>query len=155
MNANSDLIDLFTALNAEGADYLIVGGYAFAVHGRVRATKHIDIFIGTDSTNAVKVWRALKQHAWANRVALTYGGISVTYIGKEDFIKTKKPLVVHRTGSTSTTCAMRNPSAPMVRAGPHLGVGSVSVKAAGKRAAAQNLGQCDRRERANRQPIAG
>jgi hypothetical protein len=59
MEPNSDLIDLLRALNAEGAEYLIVGGYAFAVHGRVRATKDADIFVGTDSNNAVKVWRAL------------------------------------------------------------------------------------------------
>jgi hypothetical protein len=59
MEPNSDLIDLLRALNAEGADYLIVGGYAFAVHGRLRATKDVDIFVGTDPKNAAKVWRAL------------------------------------------------------------------------------------------------
>lgn len=59
MEANSDLIDLLRALNDEDAEYLIVGGYAFAVHGRIRATKDVDIFVGTDVTNAGKVWRAL------------------------------------------------------------------------------------------------
>ena len=53
------MIDLLRALNAEGAEYLIVGGYAFAVHGRIRATKDVDIFIGTSKTNAANVWRAL------------------------------------------------------------------------------------------------
>lgn len=59
MELNSDLIDLLHALNEAGAEYLIVGGYAFAVHGRVRATKDVDIFVGTDPRNAEKVWRAL------------------------------------------------------------------------------------------------
>ncbi|MGH7706559.1 MAG: hypothetical protein ACREM6_01310 [Vulcanimicrobiaceae bacterium] len=59
MYLNSDLIDLLRALNTEGARYLIVGGYALAAHGRVRATKDIDIFIGTDSGNTGRVWRAL------------------------------------------------------------------------------------------------
>lgn len=59
MDLNSDLIDLLRALNDEGAEYLIVGGYAFAVHGRIRATKDADIFVGTDLANAGKVWRAL------------------------------------------------------------------------------------------------
>ncbi len=59
MNQNSDLIDLLRALNAEAAKYLIVGGYALAYHGRVRATKDTDIFIGTDASNARKVWRGL------------------------------------------------------------------------------------------------
>ncbi len=60
MHQNSDLIDLLRALNDEGAEYLIVGGYAFAVHGRIRATKDVDIFIGTDPANAARVWRALR-----------------------------------------------------------------------------------------------
>jgi hypothetical protein len=59
MEPNSDLIDLLRALNDEGAEYLIVGGYAFAVHCRVRATKDADIFVGTRAENAAKVWRAL------------------------------------------------------------------------------------------------
>lgn len=60
MEPNLDLIDLLAALNAEDAEYVIVGGYAFAVHGKIRATKDVDIFIGTDADNAAKVWRALE-----------------------------------------------------------------------------------------------
>ncbi len=59
MEPNSDLIDLLRALNDEDARYLIVGGYAFAVHGKVRATKDADIFVGADPENAARVWRAL------------------------------------------------------------------------------------------------
>jgi uncharacterized nucleotidyltransferase DUF6036 len=59
MYLNSDLIDLLRALNGAGAEYLIVGGYAFAIHGRIRATKDVDIFVGTDASNAAKVWQAL------------------------------------------------------------------------------------------------
>ena len=59
MEPNSDLIDLLRALNEAAAKYLIVGGYAFAVHGRVRATQDVDIFVGTDAGNALKVFQAL------------------------------------------------------------------------------------------------
>ena len=61
MYPNTDLTDLLRALNDEGAECLIVGGYAFAVHGRIRATKDVDLFIGTDAENARKVWRALRR----------------------------------------------------------------------------------------------
>lgn len=61
MNQNSDLIDLLRALNEESAKYLIVGGYAFALHGRLRATKDFDLFVGTDRRNAEKIWRALER----------------------------------------------------------------------------------------------
>ncbi|HZY99709.1 MAG TPA: hypothetical protein VFE36_09055 [Candidatus Baltobacteraceae bacterium] len=60
MEGNIDLIDLLHALNAEGAKYLLVGGYAFAFYGKIRATKDVDIFVGTDSENAVRVWNALQ-----------------------------------------------------------------------------------------------
>lgn len=59
MQPNTDLIDLLVALNAAGAEYLLVGAYAFAFHARPRATKDVDIFVGTDPENARKVWRAL------------------------------------------------------------------------------------------------
>lgn len=55
MQPNSDLIDLLRALNDVGAKYLIVGGYALAIHGRIRATKDVDVFVGTDPANAEKV----------------------------------------------------------------------------------------------------
>jgi hypothetical protein len=34
MTVNPDFRDLFAALNATGADFLVVGGYAVAVHGK-------------------------------------------------------------------------------------------------------------------------
>jgi hypothetical protein len=61
MHQNPDLTELLGALNAEGAKYLIVGGYAFAYHGRARATKDVDIFVGADPDNAKLVMRALKR----------------------------------------------------------------------------------------------
>jgi hypothetical protein len=59
MQPNSDLIELLAALNAAGADYLLVGAYALAFHGYPRATKDADILIGTNPDNARKVWDAL------------------------------------------------------------------------------------------------
>jgi hypothetical protein len=54
-----DFEQLLSSLNAEGAAYLIVGGYAVGEHAQPRATKDLDIFIGPDPGNAVVVWRAL------------------------------------------------------------------------------------------------
>ncbi|HKU81643.1 MAG TPA: DUF6036 family nucleotidyltransferase [Candidatus Tumulicola sp.] len=61
MHRNPDLIDLLAALNAAGAEYLIVGAYAFALHGRPRATKDVDVFVGSEPANAQKVWNALSR----------------------------------------------------------------------------------------------
>ena len=54
-----DFEDLLTHLNAEGARYLIVGAYAVGIYAQPRATKDLDIFIGSDTANGELVWRAL------------------------------------------------------------------------------------------------
>jgi hypothetical protein len=56
---SQDHADLLLALNAHGAKYLVVGGYAFGAYVQPRATKDLDIFILSDRENAVAVFRAL------------------------------------------------------------------------------------------------
>jgi hypothetical protein len=56
---NSDFRDLFAALNAVGARYLVVGGYALALHAEPRFTKDLDIWIDRTADNAQAVWNAL------------------------------------------------------------------------------------------------
>jgi hypothetical protein len=43
------------ALNDAGADYLVVGAYALATHGHVRATNDLDIWVRPDAANASRV----------------------------------------------------------------------------------------------------
>jgi len=54
-----DFEDLLKHLNAEGARYLIVGAYAVGIYAQPRATKDLDIFIGSDVANGEIIWRAL------------------------------------------------------------------------------------------------
>jgi hypothetical protein len=58
-NLSQDHADLLLALNARGAKYLVVGGYAFGAYLQPRATKDLDIFILSDSENANAVFCAL------------------------------------------------------------------------------------------------
>lgn len=54
----SDVSDLLGAFEHERVDYLVVGGYAVAAHGRPRATKDLDLWVdGGD--NLVRLARAL------------------------------------------------------------------------------------------------
>ncbi|MFO1092835.1 MAG: hypothetical protein U0992_05895 [Planctomycetaceae bacterium] len=39
---NPDFLDMLSALNAAGAEYLLMGAYAMAAHGHPRATADID-----------------------------------------------------------------------------------------------------------------
>lgn len=59
MTVNRDFRDLFAALNAAGAEFLVVGGYALAVHGHPRFTKDLDVWVRAGTENARKVWAAL------------------------------------------------------------------------------------------------
>ena len=59
MQTNSDFRDLFAALNAGDAEYLVVGALALAAHGHVRATKDLDVWVGASPENAERVYRAL------------------------------------------------------------------------------------------------
>jgi len=54
-----DFRDILFALNAQGAKYLIVGGYAVSSYTEPRATKDLDLWIKTDTENSHAVYRAL------------------------------------------------------------------------------------------------
>jgi len=56
---NPDFRDLLAAFNARGVDYLVVGAYALAAHGLVRATKDLDVWVRPERDNAERVLLAL------------------------------------------------------------------------------------------------
>lgn len=47
-------------LNAAGVNYVVVGGFAIALHGVVRATKDVDILIDPSVENAARTLKALE-----------------------------------------------------------------------------------------------
>ena len=57
---NRDYRDLFAEFNAQNVEFLIVGAYALAVHGHVRATKDLDVWVRTSKENAERVFRAVQ-----------------------------------------------------------------------------------------------
>jgi hypothetical protein len=56
---NPDFRDCLLALVAEGAEFVIVGAYALALHGVPRYTGDLDILVRPTAANAERVWRAL------------------------------------------------------------------------------------------------
>jgi len=60
----SRLASVCGLLNAAGAKYVVIGGFAMALHGVVRATKDIDILIEPTLDNAARVLQALEGLAW-------------------------------------------------------------------------------------------
>lgn len=54
-----DFRDLLLELADAGADFVLVGGWAMAVHGRTRATEDLDVFVRPSPENASRVFAAL------------------------------------------------------------------------------------------------
>jgi hypothetical protein len=55
-----DFRDLLSAFNAHRVEYLVVGAYAMAAHGRVRATGDLDVWVRPEAGNGRKALAALR-----------------------------------------------------------------------------------------------
>src|SRR5690242_4640283 len=58
---NPDFRDLLVIFNARTVEYLVVGGYAVAAHGHVRATKDLDIWVKPDLSNAQQAHQSIQE----------------------------------------------------------------------------------------------
>lgn len=58
---NTDYRDILSAFTVEDVKYLLVGAYALAAHGHVRATGDIDLWVENSSENAVSIMAALRR----------------------------------------------------------------------------------------------
>jgi|SRR5437660_5085635 len=56
----ADLLLLCRSLNAQGAKYVIVGGFAVNYHGLTRATMDIDLLVESSVDNQVRVKKSLE-----------------------------------------------------------------------------------------------
>lgn len=64
MTARSRLAEVCRLLNGREVAYVVVGGFALALHGVIRATKDIDILIEPTLDNARRALRALEDLPW-------------------------------------------------------------------------------------------
>ncbi len=76
MTLEPDFEDFIELLNKHKIDYLVVGGYAMAFHGRPRYTGDLDIWINISESNANGMLVVLKEF-----------GFSSLQFSKEDFLK--------------------------------------------------------------------
>lgn len=70
MTLSRDFREFVEFLNANRVSYLLVGGYAVAVHGHPRYTKDLDIWIEAERENARRLMGALSQFGFGE-VGLT------------------------------------------------------------------------------------
>ncbi len=56
---NQDFCDLLVLLSDEGVRFVLVGGWALALHGHGRGTDDMDVFVQPTPENAARIYRAL------------------------------------------------------------------------------------------------
>jgi hypothetical protein len=59
LTIHPDFREFLTALNSNGVQYLILGGYAVNFHGHHRNTKDLDVWIAVNPANAERLSQAL------------------------------------------------------------------------------------------------
>ncbi|HZY66525.1 MAG: hypothetical protein M3N10_07945 [Actinomycetota bacterium] len=58
---NPDYRDMLSAFTVENVKYLLVGAYALAAYGHVRATGDIDLWVESGPENAARIMAALRR----------------------------------------------------------------------------------------------
>jgi len=60
-----DFKEFLKLLASNGVDYLLIGGYAVNIHGYVRTTNDLDIWVAVNPENAARIERAVRQFGFA------------------------------------------------------------------------------------------
>lgn len=63
---NQDFKEFIQSLNDNAVRYLLVGGYAVALHGYPRYTKDLDVWVESTTENAARIIKALQQFGFGS-----------------------------------------------------------------------------------------
>lgn len=95
MDLPSDFKELLEELARDGVEFLLVGGYAVAFHGRPRATKDIDLLLEGGEENLRRAARALARFGAPALVVEAVGAMKegeIVFMGQPplrvDFMRT-------------------------------------------------------------------
>lgn len=61
VDAIDDALRVIASLNESGVEYIVVGGVAMNLHGFVRATEDLDVFVRPDAENVTRLRSALRR----------------------------------------------------------------------------------------------
>lgn len=82
---NRDFKEFAELLNANGVEYLLVGGYALAAHGHPRYTGDIDFWVSPDPTNVLRLLSALQAFGFGSL------GLKVEDFGPDTVVQLGEP----------------------------------------------------------------
>jgi hypothetical protein len=78
METSKDFEEFFELLNSRKVHYVVVGGYAFAVHAKPKYTGDIDVFVDSSTANAQNLLKVLEEFGFGEL------GISLEDLTKAD-----------------------------------------------------------------------
>lgn len=62
----ADFSAFLKSLNSASVEYLLIGGYAVGIHGYVRATNDLDVWVRISPTNAASIVQALREFGFSS-----------------------------------------------------------------------------------------
>ena len=60
-----DFKEFLKSLNSNRVEYLLIGGYAVGIHGHIRATNDLDVWVNISPENAARIEQALREFGFA------------------------------------------------------------------------------------------
>ena len=60
-----DFKEFLKSLNSNRVEYLLIGGYAVGIHGHIRATNDLDVWVNMSPENADRIEQALRELGFA------------------------------------------------------------------------------------------
>ena len=60
-----DFKEFLKLLNSNNVEYLLIGGYAVGIHGYIRTTNDLDIWVNLSPENAARIERVLREFGFA------------------------------------------------------------------------------------------
>jgi hypothetical protein len=82
MKLTRDLREFIELLNANGVEYLLIGGWAFGFHATPRYTGDIDFFLKCDIENGLRLKRALEEFGFTQ-----LEGFEASFLDKERILQ--------------------------------------------------------------------
>ncbi|MDZ4289837.1 MAG: nucleotidyltransferase [Prosthecobacter sp.] len=61
-----DFREFLQFLNDEGVEYLLIGGWAVGVHGVIRYTQDMDVWVATSGENVQRILKALERFGFSH-----------------------------------------------------------------------------------------
>jgi hypothetical protein len=103
-----DAVAIFRVLNRHKVDYIVVGGFAVAAHGVIRATEDLDIVVDQSWDNASRLAAALTELEAAHATDPTTPLTQETLVRREDRLFDTTYGQVHILNQVGTVPAYRD-----------------------------------------------